>query len=417
MYCHHCEKKQTDDAIYCSQCGRLLADGEEAAAALSTERSMLLSERAASVEIDATSQQPGKPKKTRRRRAKSSILAWLMPIILALVTAGSVFSYYIYQSEINDRVIKLHVEAKAEALAGKYDKAQKLLQEASDARPGFGALQKDAEIVALVAELAQSITAAGEQLEERKLEEAELTLERINGELKGHKEPIYIKIKHQLDDYNVKLGVMRLTEELAGLNTVDELESRLNIANQLDGEEALAVKEQIVAKIVDISYKDAEALLKKKNYSDALALTDRALLFAKDNERIMTLAKKITDAQADYEKREQRRLEQAMQQAAAEDLKNQTAAVEVVKIESTLDEFGDLNIVGELKNAATRPIYSISVQFIVYDADGKEVGKGKAEATPDYVDPGQKITFNSTVYGVYVENTTVVVDHATWYLD
>lgn len=131
----------------------------------------------------------------------------------------------------------------------------------------------------------------------------------------------------------------------------------------------------------------------------------------------MTLAKKITDAQADYEKREQRRLEQAMQQAAAEDLKNQTAAVEVVKIESTLDEFGDLNIVGELKNAATRPIYSISVQFIVYDADGKEVGKGKAEATPDYVDPGQKITFNSTVYGVYVENTTVVVDHATWYLD
>lgn len=263
MYCHHCEKKQTDDAIYCSQCGRLLADGEETAAALSTERSMLLSERA-SVEIDATSQQPGKPKKTRRRRAKSSILAWLMPIILALVTAGSVFSYYIYQSEINDRVIKLHVEAKAEALAGKYDKAQKLLQEASDARPGFSALQKDAEIVALVAELAQSITAAGEQLEERKLEEAEQTLERINGELKGHKEPIYIKIKHQLDDYNVKLGVMRLTEELAGLNTVDELESRLNIANQLDGEEALAVKEQIVAKIVDISYKDAEALLKKK---------------------------------------------------------------------------------------------------------------------------------------------------------
>jgi len=417
VYCHHCEKKQTDDAIYCSQCGRMLADGEEAAAAASDERSMVLTERAASVETDLISQHSSKAKSTRRRSAKGSIWAWLMPIIFALITTGSVFSYYIYESEINDRVIKLHVEAKSEALAGNYEKAQKLLQEASDARSGFGALQKDAEIVALVAELSQSITAAGKQLEEQKLEEAEQTLDRISSELKGHKEPIYARIKHQLDDYTVKLGVMRLTEELADLNTVDELESKLNVANQLDGEEALALREQIVAKIVGISYKEAEALLKKKNFSDALALTDRALVFAKDNEQIITLAKKIAQAQTDYEKREQRRLEQAMQQAAAEDLKNQTAAVEVVKIESTLDEFGDLSITGELKNAATRPIYSISVKFIVYDAEGKELGKGTAEATPDYVDPGQKITFTSTVYGVYVENTTVVVDHATWYLD
>jgi hypothetical protein len=198
---------------------------------------------------------------------------------------------------------------------------------------------------------------------------------------------------------------------------VDELDAKLKVANHLEGEEASALREQILAKIVAISVKDAEALLKTKNYSEALEITSKGLEIASGNEQLAALEKQINKAQTDYEKTEQQRLEHAMQQAAAEDLKNQTAAVEVVKIDSKLDELGNLTITGELKNAATRPIYSISVQFIVYDAAGKEVGKGTAVASPDYVDPGEKLSFTSTLDGVHVENTTVVVDHATWYLD
>ncbi|MDQ8733821.1 FxLYD domain-containing protein [Paenibacillus sp. LHD-38] len=417
MYCHHCGKKRTDDAVYCSQCGRLLADDEDAAAKGSAERTLVILETAASIETDRGNRQTAIPIIARKRGARGSLWAWLMPIILALVTAGSVFSYYIYQAGINDRVIKLQAKAKSAALAGRYEEAQALLQEAADARPSFAAVQKDAEIVALAGVLSSSVTAAGKQLEEQKLAEAEKTLEKAGNELNGHTEPIFTMVKEQLNTFTVKLGVMKLTEELADLKTVDELAAKLNVANHLEGEEAAAVQEQIVAKIVDISLKEAESLLKKKSYSGALEVTAKGLTYAKDNEKLTKLEKQITEAQADYEKDEQQRLEQAMQQAAAEDLKNQTAAVEVVHIDSTLDEFGDLNIAGELKNAATRPIYSITVKFIVYDAGGNEVGSGTATAAPDYAQPGEKIIFNSTVYGVYVENTTVVVDHATWYLD
>ncbi|WP_169085955.1 FxLYD domain-containing protein [Paenibacillus sp. PL91] len=421
MYCHHCGKKRTDDAIYCSQCGRLLAMEEGTTAAVYENQTVVLSETAVSIETsyerELASMNTSLTSAVRRRNTKRTIWAWLMPIMLAIVTAGSLFSYFLYQSGMNDRVVQLHAKAKEEALAGKYAEAQALLKEALTVRPGFAAAKKDAEVVEHVAALSQSLAIVGKKLEEQKQTEAEELLEPLKSELKGHTEPIYAKVKEQLGEYKVQLELMKLTEELADLNTVDELAAKLNVANHLEGEEASAVQEQILAKIVDISCTEAEAFLKTKQYSDALEVTERALEFAKDNEQLAALEKKINKAQSDYEKTEQQRLEHAMQQAAAEDLKNQTAAVEVIKIDSMLDEFGDLTITAELKNAATRPIYSITVKFKVYDAAGVEVGSGTAAATPDYVDAGEKMSFTSTVYGIHVENTTVVVDHATWYLD
>nr|WP_306813053.1 FxLYD domain-containing protein [Paenibacillus soyae] len=106
-----------------------------------------------------------------------------------------------------------------------------------------------------------------------------------------------------------------------------------------------------------------------------------------------------------------------MQRAAEEDLINQTAAVEFVRTEQTLDEFGDLTILGVLKNAATRPIYSVAVEFTVQSASGETIGKGTAQATPSFVEPGEEMTFTATVYGANTDECTVVVDNATWYLD
>lgn len=425
VYCHHCGKKQTADAVYCSQCGRQLLEEEDADAAIGSEMAAGLSETAASlettlvtsIETEPSNRETIVPNGSRKQSGGGSAWTWLTPIALAVVTAASVFTYYIYQSGINDEVIKLQTQAKTEALAGKYAEALATLKEAADARPGFAAIQADAAIVAHAAELEQSVAAAGMQLEEQKLSEAEQTLEQVKDGLKGHSEPVYAKVKEQLEACHLKYSVMKLTEELAELKTVDELAAKLNDANRLEGEEAAVVREQIVAKIVDVSYSEAEALLEQRNYTDALTVTARALTFARHDERLTSLEKRINQEQSQYEKTEQQRLEQAMQKAAEEDLKNQTAAVEVVHIETTLDEFGDLKIEAELKNAATRPIYSVTVEYTVYDSDGLEVGSGKAEASPNYIEPGEKMSFTGTVYGVHVENTNVVVDHATWYLD
>ncbi|MBD2871254.1 FxLYD domain-containing protein [Paenibacillus arenilitoris] len=413
MYCHHCGKKRTDDAVYCSQCGRLLAAGEDEEEAASAELAAGLQESISTNSAEA----PLNRLLEKKDQGRRSAWVWVAPSLLAVVSAAAVFTYYMYQEGINDKVLRLQNEAKAEALSGKYAEALAKLEEAAEARPGFAAVRADLEIVSEVAGLEQSLSAIGKQLDEKKLDEAEQSLQQAKEALAGRDEPVYAKAKERLETYRTRHGVMKISAELGELLTVDELEAKLNAAKHLDGEQSDTLRKDIVARIVELCYEDAMALLNDKNYNDALAVTARALAFSKDDERLTELEKRIEKEQKQYEQAERQRLEQAMQKAAEEDLKNQTAAVEVVNIVTTLDEFGDLYIEGELKNAATRPIYSISVQYTVYGAEGSVLGTGSALATPDYVEPGETMGFTGTVYGVYEEGATVVVDHATWYLD
>lgn len=417
MYCHHCEKKRADDAIYCSQCGRQLSADGPAFAASDALLPVELSETAASAEPEIIGVPSSRPRKKRGKRG--SVWAWLTPGVLAIVMSASVFTYYRYEMGINDRVLQLQNEAKEAALAGNYDEALMKLKEAAQARPAYAAIGKDMDVIAHAAELENLLNEAVKALEEhsQSLSESEHALEQIKDELKGHTEPIYKKARESLKAINNKFGVMKLTDELVGLETVDELAAKLSIASHLNSEEAAAVRADIVERIVNICLEEGEALLKKKNYSEALAVIDKALSFANGDDRLIALEKKIQGSQTQYEKTEQQRLEQAMQKAAAEDLKNQTAAVEVVKIESKLDELGDLQIEAELRNVATRAIYAIKVQYTVFDKTGNKVGFGEATATPEYVEPGEKMSFKATVKGVQVENPRVVVDPTTWYLD
>nr|WP_237179231.1 FxLYD domain-containing protein [Paenibacillus sp. MMS18-CY102] len=105
-----------------------------------------------------------------------------------------------------------------------------------------------------------------------------------------------------------------------------------------------------------------------------------------------------------------------MQKAAEEDLKNRTAAINVDQLDVKLDEYGDLHIHAELTNVATKPVYSVYVEYTLKDSYGNVLDTGTAYATPDYVEPGEKATVDDIYYGAY-QNATVRIDRAGWYLD
>ncbi len=351
------------------------------------------------------------------RRGKRAVWLWLLPMMLLLVMSGALTAYYFYETDLNERVLELQAEAKADALSGHYEKAMDKLRQASDSRPAYAALQKDMDLVALAAEVERMIGDATQRLGDQDSIQAEKTLEQADGRLKGREEPVYSRVKEQLEQAQLGLEVLKLSQELDGAQTLEELEEKLAVARALDSEEAHAIKEHIIEKLVQVSTEQAEALLARKSYSDALAVTARARSVARDNQELLALELRIRKEQEQYEKTEQQRLEHAMQKAAAEDLKNQTAAVEVVRLKTSLDVFGGLTVEAQFKNAATRPIYSVVIQYTVYDENDRAVGSGTASATPEYVEPGETMGFVDTVYDVESENTRIVVDHATWYLD
>lgn len=405
VYCHQCVRSYADDAKYCSQCGRRLHSYNVLQAEDWTEAD---AEGAAGIELIRSNHD-----ETRRT-------GWLLPVGLAglsVAAALSVYLYYGHEKQINEDVLRLQAEAKIAALGGDYEKALELLSDASEARPQYAALSADMNIIQHVFQIRRLTEQIEVNLSTGMTLDAEKGINELKSEFNGHEEPIYDKLKLRMDELNMNLTLQKLTSEMETLTTVREHGEMLNVVGGLIGEEAEALREQIKSAIRSITEAEVDGMLAKKNFTSALERVAVALGWLKDDEALLKLRDRIQNEQAQYEKLEQQRIEQAMQRAAEEDLINQTAAVEVVSTDQTLDEFGDLTVVGVLRNAATRPIYSVTVDFTVQAQDGEVLGKGTANATPNYIEPGEQMTFTATIYGVYEDDSVIVVDNATWYLD
>ncbi|WP_248565480.1 FxLYD domain-containing protein [Paenibacillus sp. L3-i20] len=345
---------------------------------------------------------------------------WIMPIsllCLAFIVTASVFYYFQYEKNINEDVLNLQTEAKTAALGGEYKKALDLLSKAAKVRPAFAPIKADKDIIQHVIEVKLIADDVEKQLSNNKIKDAEAGVNLLRSELSGHKEPIYDKLRERLDALQMKMTIQQLQKQLETLVTVEEHADMLKVVNGLFGEEAIALKDRVLVGIRKLTLAEVEGLLKRKNFTDALSVVEESLFLVKGDADLTSLMKRVEDEQKRYEQAEQQRIEQAMQRAAEEDLINQTAAVEVVSTDHTLDEFGDLTIVGVMKNAATRPIYEVKVEFTVQSMDGEVFGKGSASATPNYIEPGEQLSYTATIYGVNTKDVVVVVDHATWYLD
>lgn len=429
MYCHHCIRSFADDARFCSQCGRRLhyinvteekpallpQNGDEETAALESAAGTIL-ESAAGLMEGTTAAQSVVGKKTARKASMN----WLLTGGLVVSAAAMlILVYWTYQYEIdrNENVLRLQSEAKAAALAGEYEQALSLLSEGMAIRPDFAPLAADEAIIEHVMKLERMSSDLNRMLEKGNFAEAHSGLDQLKGELGGRKEPVYDRLKGRLDELSMEVTLLSLSDRVDELTSIKEYGEMLNVVNGLIGEEAAALREEIVKGIRSLATRNAETLMNRKNFTGALAEVSRALIWVKEDAGLLALQQRIKQEQAKYEAAEQTRIERAMQEAAAEDLLNQTEAVKVESTEQTLDEFGDLTITGVLRNVATRAIYSVALDYSILSAEGEIIAKGHITATPNYVEPGEEMSFTETVYGVHSEDTEMVIDHVTWYLD
>ncbi|MFF2480187.1 FxLYD domain-containing protein [Paenibacillus sp. NPDC058071] len=413
MYCFHCKKEHANDAVYCSKCGKLLETR-------GSGRSVP-DEEAAAVELQAAGEQLAAAIETGRSRKKtaggSAITIWLIPLCIFVISAGAVFSYYLYESNRNERVLQHQEQAKSEALAGRYEQAAQLLDDALHLRPSYTAAQADLSIVNEAISFKRSIAAIEKKLENKRVNEALQLFDQLRQQMRGREEPLFASLREQYDELSVRVIVEQTSAELDQLLTIEELGLKYNAIRSLNGDIASALQKKIEDKLAGLTTQETEALLKKKNFSEALAVVQQGMSYVTGNEQLLKLYDRVQKEKTKFEQAEQQRIANAMQKAAEEDLINQTAAVEVVKIETKLGESGELHINGEMKNAATRPIYSVTIEYTVHDANGDAIESGTAEAKPSYIEAGENFHFEGVIQGVEDENVKVVIDHATWYLD
>ncbi len=411
MYCHACGTKNSSSQLKCSSCGEKLIHTRTGSTACQGVDS---SKAAAGSREKAGGSQPSGDK--RKPARKGSPFTWLIPLMLLLTTVMVLVVYYVYEDNVNQEVHQLQMQAQKLALEGKYQESIRLLDMAIAKRPNHKGLLLDREIAAEAADFEKQLNQALSNIKTKKISEAEKILEKLNKKLKSRTEPLFKPLKQDLSNSQVTLSVMKVKDELDQLSTVPALTEKLESISKLEGKEAAELKKQIISKIVEISLSDSTEKLKSNDFSGAMLAVEGGLAYAGEDKRLLEQKERVAREQKAFEQAEAKRIQIARQKAAEEDLRNRTAAVEVVNMSVVLDDYGDLRIKGQVKNVATKPISSVQLDLSTYTLDGALLGSGTINVSPYTLEQGQYGEFRAVLYGAYTEGKAVI-DNITWYLE
>nr|WP_263324710.1 FxLYD domain-containing protein [Neobacillus sp. Marseille-Q6967] len=418
MYCHHCGAKTAgDSARFCSSCGTDLT---------SIQAPELQADNSPASHSEENNQEKAEGHFTipeeqslvsTRHKIKSK---WFWPIalpVLSLIIAGGASAgYYYHQVDLNKDVISLKEKAEKEALKGNYKEALSSLEKASKLRPSYKILDEDKVKIEKAQELEKILADISESLKTQNLDEANSQITKFKSLLEKQQGPLFTPFQARVEEKSTILAVAKIKVEINNLSTVQQLSEKLSSLSSLKTNETEEVKRLILTKIVDLATKAAEEQLKEKQFTNAISTIDKGLQYAVNDKKLLSFKDRIESEQTAFEKAEQQRIEQAMEEAAQEDLMNRTAAVNVVNVTASTDDYGDLYIAGEVTNNATVPISSIKLFYTVYDLNGNVIGTDYLYVDTYYLEPGQTSTFESYHFGVY-QDTTVEITGATWQLN
>jgi len=437
MYCNHCGANQPDNAVFCSQCGARLQTPTEPSPdtqEIPNEQSPVdildqLRSDSSSVHADSQSSDTEHIHSVTSASSTSSSgappqppasplrhLTWIIPTVLLLGIAGTLFWWYQHQQDINQQVTQLHQEASTLALKGQYEPALTKLTQATTLRPTYTVLHTDQRMIETANRIHTKLTTVSSKLKLNQLEPAEQSLTTLQKALDARKEPIFDQEKTLANRNQDLLAVLQVKKELDQLDTIDALAYKLDEVDRLNNQEAKEVHQLIINKIITISMKNAEKLLQQNDFSQATEAVKSGLQYSSKDEKLLSLQKRITSEKEAFELAEKQRIERAIQQAEEEDLKNRTAGVELSNLDVQLNEYGDIEIYGEVKNVATKPIYSITVYYSGYDASGNYLFSSSTSVEPYDLAIGATGSYSAYEYDWY-EEVTIQIDNITWYLD
>ncbi|MDQ0194135.1 FxLYD domain-containing protein [Paenibacillus wynnii] len=411
LYCHNCGAKSISDSTFCIECGARLLTLEEEAAIKELANTEVAAGHEVATELSNRDIIPVKEP----IRGRGRMFLWIIPLLLVMVTL-SLFLFYKYEIKVNDQVLALQQKAEGEAMKGRYSEAIKLLDSAIEKRPGYDVLKQDRSVTVEAQQFEEQLKQTIEGLDTQKLQASESSMKTLTAALDKRQEPLFASIKKKLSEGQTKLAILKVKGELGQLKTVEALADKLKIVEKFEGEEAVAVQQQIIVKLADISYSAAEKKLQDKDYTGALQAVDDGLFYAIENKKLTTFRERIMEEKTIFEQAEKDRIVLAQQQAAQEDLTNRTAAVEVSGLVAVYDEYGYLEISGTVTNRATRPIYSINLTINILDAADSYLDEAYVSVYPNRLAPGESGEFTTSYYGAYGDVKVAAAD-ANWYLE
>lgn len=387
IYCSHCGSEVDEGSRYCSQCGQQIEGNQQ------------------------------RPIHKSEDPEKKKWLPVLIPTSVFLLVSAALFFVYTHEQRVNHNVIQSKQKAEDLALSGHFKEAEEKLLNAVNQRPDEEALTSDLRSVQAALDVRKEMDQIEVMIEKKQLQQAEEQLDGLQQTIQDNESQLFLTFVPETNSLDSRITVMKINQELSQMTNIDELASRLNELSGLNLKEAAQVREKVTEKMVSLSTEKAEKALSEKQYTEAISSIDHALQYVVNNQKLLQLKERIQQEKTAFEDEQKKRLEQAMQQAAEDELKNQTDALEVVNAEVRKDEFGDYMVTGNVKSVATQIISTVTATYEVLNRQGEVVKSDKAKVYPIYLNPQDEGSFEKVYYDLKGEDYSVRVTELEWLVE
>ncbi|QHW34663.1 hypothetical protein GZH47_30300 [Paenibacillus rhizovicinus] len=405
MFCTQCGGSIAAKSRFCNHCGSPIHD-EPGASAAEAELQAGAEETAVAAVMDdghyrhdaVTVARTANDREVPRQRKRARAWTYLLPISCLLAAGIGGAGDYLYQQHQSKQANALLRSGEALALNGKYAEAKAQFEQALELRPTHAVLLADQSVLTDVMKLDDSLKAADAKAQKKQYDQAIKDIHSLQKTIASRDGAIYKKLVSQTAAKEEAFVVGQVKDSIAAKKTVNELLPLLETLKPYSGPAAASTVKNVKQKIVDLSYESSSSALNSRNFEKALAIVADALKQDAQNAKLLGLQKTIQAKQKAFEEAEQKRIEQAVEASTKEDMNNRTKGIQLVSLHAGLNDYGYFQIDGEVKNAATRPISSVTVYYDLKDAYGNVIYHDTVYVTPYYLAIGDKATFDNSYY-------------------
>lgn len=343
-------------------------------------------------------------------------LYFIIPIVSAFIGFFIIGCTYIYEDNLNKRILSSQSKAEALALSNDLDSALEVIKELVTKRPNYTSLQMDLEFLVKGKGFQKVLFKVENLKKQNKYTEALNELSSLEKELENSTGPFWSILNKQQISLKNSILISQIKNDMTNKNTIGELIPYYIKISQIESEESQALLEKIKEEISNLAYNNADNYLKKNHFDEALKEIDKALQYDKDNEKLLSFKNIIQRKKKNFEINEQKRIEDAINSAKYEENKNKTDSVKSLSVNGSFNTKGEFIVKVQIENIGTKPIYSVKVLYSILDSNSNLLKSNLAYISPNCLNPKDKGDFKFT-HNNLKNASTVKIDKFTWVLE
>ncbi len=341
---------------------------------------------------------------------------WFLPIGSILLLLIVFIGLHFFQMSEEEKAIQAYEKGVELALNKDFSQAKQSFKEALDNRKNFKAATHNYQFMDIAISIDEMLNSAEVLMKEQSFQPGLTLIEDAENLLNNYDGELVDLLLHSIVELRNDIQTKELHYKLEQKPSIEELKILLWQAESIQTNEAKGLTNDIRNRIVDYTYSTANEFLQQNQYSDAIAIVNDGLRYATNNEKLESLKRTIEKEKVAFETEQEQRIQQAMDAAEQEQERNENDAIEIISIQSKLDEYGDLIVSGAIKSVATVPIYSISIEYNLLDENEDPVDTNTVFTYPDMLYPNEEGKFEFTHYGMKEELHAEIVK-VQWFLD